>query len=67
MFESLMRDQYGNHYITFQTVLKDRNGYETGEWIKPSLVALFGGFNVQLLDSLRRKAFLAFYATQAKL
>jgi len=65
--ESLMKDQYGNHYVTYQTVLKDGEWYETGEWIPPSTVALFGGFTTALLDHLRGKAFLAFSQVEAKL
>jgi hypothetical protein len=62
-----MKDQYGNHYVTYQTVLKDGEWYETGEWIRPSTIALYGGFTVHLLDWLRGKAFLAFSQVEAKL
>ena len=65
--ESLMRDQYQNHYVTYQTVLKDHEWYETGEWIKPSDIKLFGGFTIELFDQLRKKAFLAFSQKEARL
>lgn len=67
IFETFMKDQHGNYYLSYTTRLKDRETYQVGEWIPPSQIALFGGFCVEFFDAMRRKAFLAFSETEAKL
>ena len=60
VLESFVKDQHGNHFITYSCVLKDGETYMVGEWIKPSTIQIFCGFCTELFDSIRARAFRAF-------
>jgi len=60
MVERICEDQYLNVYLVYSSKLSDGQVYEVADYLKPSVITRFGGFNDALLDSFRQKAFHAF-------
>lgn len=60
MVERICEDQYLNTYLVYSSTLSDNEVYEMVDYLKPSIIQHFGGFNDRLLDTYREKAFLAF-------
>lgn len=58
--EFLLEDQFGNVYLVYRTTLHDGEEYDVADWVKPSVMAKYGGFTDALIDDFRGKAFHAF-------
>lgn len=65
--ERICEDQWGNVYLVFSAKLSDREVYEVADYLKPSVLQKYGGFNDALLDDFRSKAFHAFAETEKEL
>jgi hypothetical protein len=71
--EFLLRDQFGNAYLSYQAVLMDNGTYAVTDWIgkvaadgsiKPVReFKRFGSFSDDMIDFCRRQAFVAFGRT----
>ena len=58
--EYVFQDQYLNWYLVYRAVLQDGETYDVGDWVRPSVLQQYGGFNDDCLDAFRQKAFGAF-------
>jgi hypothetical protein len=67
MIERICEDQWGNVYLVYSAKLSDREVYEVADYLKPSTLQKYGGFNDALLDDFRAKAFHAFAESEKEL
>lgn len=57
--EYLLEDQFKNLYLVYRSILSDGEVYDVADWVKPSLIASYGGFNDALITHFMEKAFVA--------
>jgi len=62
--EFLMEDQFGNFYLVYRAILQDGETYDVSDWVKPSILAKYGGFTDACLDDFRAKAFMVLDKTR---
>lgn len=58
--EFVLEDQNGNFYLVYRAQLHDGEDYDVADWVRPSVMARYGGFSDALIDDYRTKAFRAF-------
>lgn len=63
IMERVCSDNYGNWYLVYSAQMPDGELYDVADWVKPSALATYGGFNDALIDAYRQKAFMAFDKT----